>query len=110
MLDRVAQRMEAAGETGNPAEATAYIVEESVIAGRQAGFSAVDGKFMTWVDNRFGKRIGELVRDFVAMVRAWAMRRSVPLYPTLDDLVALVTDRHNRATDDRHIEATRTGL
>lgn len=89
VLDRVAQRMEAAGETGNPAEATAYIVEESVIAGRQAGFSAVDGKFMTWVDNRFGKRIGELVRDFVAMVRAWAMRRNVPLYPTLDDLVAL---------------------
>ncbi len=24
--------------------------------------------------------------------------------------VQVVTDRHNRATDDRHIEATRTGL
>lgn len=27
-----------------------------------------------------------------------------------DGEAALVTDRHNRATDDRHIEATRTGL
>ena len=34
-----------------------------------------------------------------ARVAAWA--QATP---------ASVTDRHNRATDDRHIEATRTGL
>jgi len=32
----------------------------------------------------------------------WAREQVEALY--------LVTDRHNRATDDRHIEATRTGL
>ncbi|MHB8787996.1 MAG: DNA polymerase III subunit gamma/tau domain-containing protein [Thauera sp.] len=89
VLDRVAQRMEAAGETGSASETTAYMVEEAVMAGRQAGFSAVDSKFMTWVDNRLSKRVGELVRDFVAMVRAWGIRRGVPFNPTLDDLVAL---------------------
>ena len=29
---------------------------------------------------------------------------------TIAAYLTAVTDRHNRATDDRHIEATRTGL
>ena len=39
--------------------------------------------------------------------RYWEMK----LGGVLDQHLATnVTDRHNRATDDRHIEATRTGL
>lgn len=88
-LFRVEQRMEAAGESGNATEAAAYIVEEAVVAGRQAGFSAVDGKLMNWIDLKFGRRVSDIVRDFVAMVRAWAMRAGVDLNPTVDDLVAI---------------------
>lgn len=88
-LTRVAQRMDDAGETGNAAEAAAYIVEQAVTEGRQAGFSAVDGALMNWIDRKLGKRVGDLVRDFVAMVRAWGLRRGVVLNPSIDDLVAL---------------------
>ncbi|MCK2097472.1 LPD38 domain-containing protein [Thauera aromatica] len=88
-LNTVAQRMEGAGEAGNASEASAYIVEEAVLQGRQAGFSAVDGKLMHWIERKFGKRVGDLVRDFVAMVRAWGLRAGVPLNPSIDDLVAL---------------------
>lgn len=88
-LFRVEQRMEAAGESGNATEAAAYIVEEAVVAGRQAGFSAVDGKLMNWIDLKFGRRVSDIVRDFVAMIRAWAMRAGVELNPTVDDLVAI---------------------
>ena len=88
-LFRVEQRMDAAGESGNVTEAAAYIVEEAVAAGRQAGFSAVDGKLMNWIDLKFGRRVSDIVRDFVAMIRAWAMRAGVELNPTVDDLVAL---------------------
>ncbi|AVR89000.1 Phage protein [Thauera aromatica K172] len=88
-LTRVAQRMDDAGETGNAAEAAAYIVEQAVTEGRQAGFSTVDGALMNWIDRKLGKRVGDLVRDFVAMVRAWGLRRGVALNPSIDDLVAL---------------------
>lgn len=88
-LDRVAARMEDAGETGNAEEATAYIVEEAVLAGRQAGFSAVDGPLMDWVARKFGKRVADIVRDFAAMVRSFGLRIGVPLNPSVDDLVAI---------------------
>jgi len=88
-LDTVAARMEAAGEAGNASEASAYIVEEAVLAGRKAGFSAVDGKLMSWIDRKLGKRVGDLVRDFVAMIRAWGLRAGVTLNPSIDELVAL---------------------
>lgn len=88
-LNRVSQRMESAGEAGNQKEAAAYIVEEAVLAGRQAGFSAADGRFLSWVDRSFGKRVGNIVRDMVAMVRAWVLRTGVGIQPSIDDLVAL---------------------
>ncbi|ENO89931.1 LPD38 domain-containing protein [Thauera linaloolentis] len=89
-LDGVAARMENAGETGNAAEAASYIVEQAVIAGRRAGFSAVDGPLMNWIDAHIGVPVGKLVRDFVAMVRAWALRAGVGVIdPSIDDLVAL---------------------
>lgn len=88
-LLRVEQRMDAAGESGNATEAAAYIVEEAVVAGRQAGFSAVDGKLMNWIDLKFGRRVSDIVRDFVAMVRAWALRKGISFTPTVDDLVAI---------------------
>lgn len=88
-LTRVADRMETAWVASNASEAAAYIVELAATEGRQSGFSAVDGRFMSWVDLRLGKRIGDLVRDFVAMVRAWVIRSGGKLNLTVDDLVAL---------------------
>lgn len=88
-LGRVTQRMEDAGESGNSAEAASYIVEQAVTEGRQAGFSAVDGKLLNWIDARLGKPVGDIVRGFVAMIRAWALRNGVSFTPTVDDLVAI---------------------
>lgn len=88
VLQEARQKMEDAGEAGNDREAAAYIIESAAQRGREAGFSAVDGKFMGWVDSNIGKRIGGLVRDFVAMVRAHALRMGVPLELSVDDLVA----------------------
>ncbi|ENO82048.1 hypothetical protein B447_04903 [Thauera sp. 27] len=88
-LGRVSQRMEDAGESGNSAEAASYVVEQAVTEGRQAGFSAVDGKLLNWVDMRLGKPVGDIVRGFVAMIRAWALRNGFSFTPTVDDLVAI---------------------
>lgn len=88
-LGRVSQRMEDAGESGNSAEAASYIVEQAVTEGRQAGFSAADGKLLNWVDMKLGKPVGDIVRGFVAMIRAWALRNGFSFTPTVDDLVAI---------------------
>jgi hypothetical protein len=88
-LFRVEQRMEDAGESGNATEAASYIVEMAVSEGRQAGFSAVDGKLMNWIDLKFGRRVSDIVRDFIAMIRAWALRKGISFTPTVDDLVAI---------------------
>ncbi|THF55901.1 MuF-C-terminal domain-containing protein [Pseudothauera rhizosphaerae] len=88
-LSRVAGRMMDAGEANNQSEAAAYIVEQAVLEGRQAGFSAADGKLLNWIDMRLGKPVGDIVRVWVAMIRAWGMRHG--FYPrdlTVDDLVA----------------------
>lgn len=88
-LDRVAERMDTVGEEGNPFEATAYIVELATQEGRQAGFSRADGPMLAWVERNIGKGVADLVRDFVATVRAWAIAHGVELKNVaVDDLVA----------------------
>lgn len=88
-LDRVAERMEAVGETGNPFEATSYIVEMAVQEGRQSGFSRADGPILAWIERNIGKPVADLVRGFAAMVRAWALSHGVTLKSiAVDDLVA----------------------
>ncbi len=96
-LDEAAERMVAAGaaewEGGklnitDAQEAAPYIVE--VVAGkaREAGFSAVDGKFMDWVDS-ISPTIGKFIRSFVASIRAAMLKYGVSLSNvTVDDLVA----------------------
>ncbi|MCK6392065.1 hypothetical protein [Zoogloea sp.] len=88
-LDRVAERMETVGETGNPFEATAYIVEMAAQEGRQSGFSRADGPILAWIEHNIGRKVADMVRDFVATVRAWALAHGVELKAiTVDDLVA----------------------
>lgn len=88
-LDRVLKRMKFAKFEGTPDEATAYIVEQAVMEGRKAGFSSIDGKFMDWVDATFGRAVGNVIRDFVASVRAWMLRHGVLRTIAIDDLVAI---------------------
>lgn len=88
-LDRVAVRMEEVGETGNRFEVAPYIVEMAVMEGRAAGFSAADGPILAWIEKNIGRKAADLVRDFVATLRAWALRNGVPLKSVaVDDLVA----------------------
>ncbi|HRO35393.1 LPD38 domain-containing protein [Thauera sp.] len=111
-LLRVAQRMEDAGEFGNSAEAASYIVEQAVTEGRQAGFSAIDGKLLNWIDATIGKPVGDLVRGFVAMVRAWALRKGFNFEPSVDDLVAIARSNLQQmargdATGGERVQASR---
>ena len=88
-LDRVAERMEEVGETGNRFEVAPYIVEMAVTEGRKAGFSAADGPILAWIEKNIGRKVADLVRDFVATLRAWALAHGVPLKSVaVDDLVA----------------------
>lgn len=89
-LDRVQERIDAAGAQDDPRESMPYIVEQAVTEGRQQGFSAADSKFMDWVDQRLGKPVGNLVRALVMRVRSWAYRNGLPLKTLyVDDLVAV---------------------
>lgn len=89
-LDRVADRMADAGEAGNASEATAYIVEQAVLEGRSAGFTAADSKLANWIDTHIGKPVGNLVRAFILAVRGWMVRHGLPSNTpiTVDDLVS----------------------
>lgn len=88
-LDGVADRMEQVGEAGNAAEAASYLVEMAVTEGRKAGFSAADGPILAWIERNIGRKVADLVRDFVATLRAWALAHGAPLKSVaVDDLVA----------------------
>ena len=88
-LDRVATRMEEVGEAGNENEAASYIVELAVTEGRKVGFSAADGPILAWIEKNIGRKVADLVRDFVATLRAWALAYGVPLKSVaVDDLIA----------------------
>lgn len=88
-LERVQARIVKARQVGNTREAMPYIVEQSVLEGRQAGFSRADGRFMTWVDSTIGPKVGTLVREFVAFVGATALKFGHIVSPTVDELVTL---------------------
>lgn len=98
-LDRVARRMADAGETGNPREATAYIVEQAVLEGRDAGYTAADGKLADWIEANIGKPVANLVRGFMMMVRGWIVRSGLPANTpvTVDDLVSYAMAGMERA-------------
>lgn len=97
-LDRAANRMAAAGEEGNPREAAAYVVEQAVIEGRSQGFAFADSRFLEWVDSTVGRRVGDLLRSFLAMVRQWMLRNGLGLGPiSVDDLVGYAMAGMERA-------------
>lgn len=97
------QKITDASETGNKKEAAAYIIEAAAQRGREAGFSAVDGKFMDWVDKHIGVRVGGIIRDFVSMVRAHSLRIGLPINLHVDDLVAYAKLGLERAAEGKTV-------
>lgn len=97
------QKITDASETGNKKEAAAYIIEAAAQRGREAGFSAVDGKFMAWVDKHIGVRVGGIIRDFVSMVRAHSLRIGLPINLHVDDLVAYAKIGLERAAEGKTV-------
>lgn len=97
------QKITDASETENKKEAAAYIIEAAAQRGREAGFSAVDGKFMDWVDKNIGQRVGGIIRDFVSMVRAHSLRIGLPINLHVDDLVAYAKIGLERAADGKTV-------
>lgn len=87
-LNRVAQRMDDAGEAGNPVESTSYIVEQAMLEASSQGYSVVDSKLISALKSTLGKTVAGIVRDFVKIVRQFALRNNLPLRITVDDLVA----------------------
>ncbi|NLZ40869.1 MAG: hypothetical protein GX886_06390, partial [Comamonadaceae bacterium] len=97
-LDRVMLRMIKAGEVGNAAEASAYIVEQAVIEGRSAGYTFADNAFMQWVDAKIGKRVGDFLRSFSGMIRTWMLRNGLGAKAmTVDDFVGYAMAGLDRA-------------
>lgn len=100
-LDRVAARMVAAGKAADAGESAAYIVEQAVQEGRSAGFQVADSRFLNWVDSTLGKKVGNIIRDFIKMVRQWMLRngRSIKGDMMIDDLVQYAMAGVERAAD-----------
>ena len=91
LLNRVQARLEASSATNDPKEVSAYLIEELAATARLNGMSAVDGKFMDWVDRTFGQSVGDWVRSVVKALRGWAFRHGFLLKASslsLDDLLA----------------------
>lgn len=87
-LDRVAARIRAAGQGANPRESASYVIEMAVAEGRANGHSFADSRFLNWVDANIGKKVGDLLRAFLASVRQWMLRHGLPIGQiTVDDLV-----------------------
>lgn len=103
VLAEARQKIADAGETENKGEAAAYIIEAAAQRGREAGFSAVDGKFMDWVDKNIGARVGGIIRDFVSMVRAHSLRIGLPINLHVDDLVAYAKIGLERAAEGKTV-------
>lgn len=104
VLAEARQKIADANETGNKGEAAAYIIEAAAQRGREAGFSAVDGKFMDWVDKNIGARVGGIIRDFVSMVRAHSLRIGLPINLHVDDLVSYAKIGLERAADGKTVD------
>ena len=104
VLAEARQKIADAGETENKGEAAAYIIEAAAQRGREAGFSAVDGKFMDWVDKNIGQRVGGIIRDFVSMVRAHSLRIGLPINLHVDDLVSYAKIGLERAADGKTVD------
>lgn len=84
----VEEAMAEAGVAGNVAEAGPYMIELAARRGRVHGFSAVDGKFMSWLDSWAPSVIPNMIRNAVARMRAWKLAHGADFTPTVDDLVA----------------------
>lgn len=97
-LQRVAQRMDSAGVVGNGAEAMGYIVEEALIAGRQDGFSVIDDTLFGKIVDRFGETVADLVKKFVAWVRARLAEKGADLQLSVDDMLAIAERGMHRAS------------
>ncbi len=88
-LDRVAARMVDAGETANAQEAGAYIVEQAIMEAKSEGYGTADSRFLSWVDQNIGKKVGDFLRLFIGNVRSWMLRNGMPIGTiTVDDLVS----------------------
>ncbi|MBO2823340.1 PLxRFG domain-containing protein [Pseudomonas aeruginosa] len=97
-LDRVAARMIDAGESANQREAAAYIVEQAVTEGRSQGYQFADSRFLSWVDQAIGRRVGDLLRSVLGVVRQWMLAHGMGLGQiSVDDLVAYAMAGMKRA-------------
>jgi len=102
-LNRVAQRMEDAGETGNAKEATAYLVEQAVLEGKEAGFDTVTSKFFQWVDQHLGKTLGGWIRALTVHIRrvAHSLGFAFPGPISIDEFVAYAMAGVERAAQGK---------
>ena len=109
LLDDVHNRMAAAGVIGDASEALGYIVEEAILAGRVSGSSVIDDTFIARIVDMFGERIGGIVRDFVAFVRARMAAGGLEIDMTVDDMVAMaVHGMHQISNGDTQITDARS--
>lgn len=109
LLDGVHNRMAAAGVIGDASEALGYIVEEAILAGRVSGSSVIDNTFIARIVDMFGERIGGIVRDFVAFVRARMSASGLEIDMTVDDMVAMaVHGMHKISKGDTQITDARS--
>lgn len=89
---RVLQRMQRAGETGNPKEATSYMVEEAMKMGQTAGHSKLDEGFWGWAQKALPQSVVSTLKRWVANIRAAMYKRGIMIKASdlkIDDFVAI---------------------
>ena len=73
----------------NLQESAPYLIEHALLKGRQAGFSAIDSAFFDFILSKFGKRISDLMKNWVAKVRITLRKHGIITKIYVDDFIAL---------------------
>lgn len=90
IYNKVLDRMQRVGEENNPREALNYLVEETLLEAKRAGYSRLDSGFFAWVQ-KLHFSIPKIIKQWVARIRAilYEHGKITPEHMAIDDMIAV---------------------